>query len=337
MMNTENLNKKTTGHRNIWLDSAKGFSIILVIYSHNNSFLNEYIYTFHVHLFFFISGIFYNNKRSFFESIKKKFKSLIIPYYIWAVLLYIFWFLIIRGYGGGERLNYSPIKNLIGVFTAQGGRTYMDWGIPLWFVPCLFIVNFLHTFIFKIPYLILRYTVLISLPIIGFLIKDLFNWYFWSFNIALVVISFYALGHYLKSFLTNKSKYDYHILIISGIIHFLIFNLCGEINIYRSNYGNNILLFIINGVAACVFYIQMFKCLPNIKFLSFLGKNTLSILAMHLTALLFIKLILSVFFKIDLSEVTEFEKVVLTLFQTCLLYTSPSPRDRQKSRMPSSA
>ena len=25
------------------------------------------------------------------------------------------------------------------------------------------------------------------------------------------------------------------------------------------------------------------------------------------------------------------------LFMTCLLYTSPSPRDRQKSRMPSSA
>ena len=28
---------------------------------------------------------------------------------------------------------------------------------------------------------------------------------------------------------------------------------------------------------------------------------------------------------------------VLILFNTCLLYTSPSPRDRQKSRMPSSA
>ena len=26
-----------------------------------------------------------------------------------------------------------------------------------------------------------------------------------------------------------------------------------------------------------------------------------------------------------------------TLFMNCLLYTSPSPRDRQKSRMPSSA
>ena len=28
---------------------------------------------------------------------------------------------------------------------------------------------------------------------------------------------------------------------------------------------------------------------------------------------------------------------VLSQFDVCLLYTSPSPRDRQKSRMPSSA
>ena len=30
-------------------------------------------------------------------------------------------------------------------------------------------------------------------------------------------------------------------------------------------------------------------------------------------------------------------KIGLVLPMTCLLYTSPSPRDRQKSRMPSSA
>ena len=35
--------------------------------------------------------------------------------------------------------------------------------------------------------------------------------------------------------------------------------------------------------------------------------------------------------KIDKGEVAN------ELFKTCLLYTSPSPRDRQKSRMPSSA
>ena len=34
---------------------------------------------------------------------------------------------------------------------------------------------------------------------------------------------------------------------------------------------------------------------------------------------------------------TDVEGIVNDIFNTCLLYTSPSPRDRQKSRMPSSA
>ena len=38
----------------------------------------------------------------------------------------------------------------------------------------------------------------------------------------------------------------------------------------------------------------------------------------------------------DFHVLTEKYRV-FTLFVTCLLYTSPSPRDRQKSRMPSSA
>ena len=33
----------------------------------------------------------------------------------------------------------------------------------------------------------------------------------------------------------------------------------------------------------------------------------------------------------------KIEKEIMELRNTCLLYTSPSPRDRQKSRMPSSA
>ena len=37
------------------------------------------------------------------------------------------------------------------------------------------------------------------------------------------------------------------------------------------------------------------------------------------------------------TSARNYALVVLTLVYTCLLYTSPSPRDRQKSRMPSSA
>ena len=38
-----------------------------------------------------------------------------------------------------------------------------------------------------------------------------------------------------------------------------------------------------------------------------------------------------------LAELFLFEQFTQSLNDTCLLYTSPSPRDRQKSRMPSSA
>ena len=38
-----------------------------------------------------------------------------------------------------------------------------------------------------------------------------------------------------------------------------------------------------------------------------------------------------------LSPASKLRANVLEVLQRCLLYTSPSPRDRQKSRMPSSA
>ena len=38
-----------------------------------------------------------------------------------------------------------------------------------------------------------------------------------------------------------------------------------------------------------------------------------------------------------ISEINRNAGVAWTEIDTCLLYTSPSPRDRQKSRMPSSA
>ena len=38
-----------------------------------------------------------------------------------------------------------------------------------------------------------------------------------------------------------------------------------------------------------------------------------------------------------LNEIGKNEEAELALKKACLLYTSPSPRDRQKSRMPSSA
>ena len=41
--------------------------------------------------------------------------------------------------------------------------------------------------------------------------------------------------------------------------------------------------------------------------------------------------------KLSIGDKTRAEALLSGQFSYCLLYTSPSPRDRQKSRMPSSA
>ena len=40
---------------------------------------------------------------------------------------------------------------------------------------------------------------------------------------------------------------------------------------------------------------------------------------------------------LDMSKMKDFTGLTSKQLNDCLLYTSPSPRDRQKSRMPSSA
>lgn len=74
------------------LDIAKGIGIVLSIFGHiNYSFLHNFIYMFHMPLFFFLSGYFFDiNKYNFRDFAKKKFKTLIIPYFLIGIILLIF-------------------------------------------------------------------------------------------------------------------------------------------------------------------------------------------------------------------------------------------------------
>ena len=67
-----------TNNRIKWVDIAKGIGIILVIVGHTIAL--EYsapIYTFHMPLFFFLSGLFLNTDVKLEAFIKKKAKSIL--------------------------------------------------------------------------------------------------------------------------------------------------------------------------------------------------------------------------------------------------------------------
>ena len=73
---------------------AKGIGMILVMFGHASfpKVLTTEIFTFHVPLFFFISGyiFFYPKYKNYKEFVKKKIISLAIPYFTLSLINYLF-------------------------------------------------------------------------------------------------------------------------------------------------------------------------------------------------------------------------------------------------------
>ena len=72
-----------------YYDIAKGIGILLVVWAHGRGPFSNYIYQFHMPLFFLISGLLYSEAAGVGEFIKRKVKSLYLPFVIWNLLFYV--------------------------------------------------------------------------------------------------------------------------------------------------------------------------------------------------------------------------------------------------------
>ena len=307
------------GKRIEWIDQVKGFGIFLVVYGHNFPITEKYIYSFHMPLFFVVAGFFHPIIQNH-KAIIKRAKTILVPYFLWSFLLFIFWAVLGRSYGESAKHNLSVFKNFIGVFYAQGDREYMDWGIPMWFLPTIFLTFLLFYLLQNIKGKTLRICFLVALILVGFTLPYVTNIKFiWSLDVALVSLSFYSFGFYIKPFIGLQLKSTFWVLtIIFGIIHFYLFTVNLKVDMYRSIYGNEI-LFLLNGVSGTLFYISLFKIIPKFNLLGFIGKFTIPILALQIRSLTFIKLILVLVFGIRVFDFSESDKFFLSLIQLSLI------------------
>ncbi len=310
----------SSNQRLYWVDQARGWSIFLVVYGHNFPVIEPYIYSVHVPLFFFISGMFHKAPLSKVSVIHRA-KTLLIPYFSWASMLFLFWLFVGRNFGKSSTLDLSPLDNFLGIFYAQGGQQYMDWGIPLWFLPCIFMVFVFYGWLWRvIPTRYMDSAVLVS-GILGMLWAKFVNISLpWSIDVALVALIFYRLGHLLKWPLEGLSiKNTLAIFTLMLGIHLIAFYLNPEkIDMYRSIYGNP-LLFLLSGAAGSMAYLLLFKLLPRLSVLSYLGQHSIVILATHLRALTLIKLLLFLALSSTVFVFSEWEKLGLSLIQLALI------------------
>lgn len=120
-----------------YFDIARGIGILLVILGHNDfgalsPFFHRVIYSFHVPLFFFLSGYFLNTSIPFLEYLNKRFHSVLKPFVFTILLIYF-------ASVSFERMGFETAITRV-VKSFYGSVTYITWD-QLWFLPNLFVVS----------------------------------------------------------------------------------------------------------------------------------------------------------------------------------------------------
>ncbi|HEX2994927.1 MAG TPA: acyltransferase family protein, partial [Anaerolineales bacterium] len=108
-----------------YLDIARGIGILLVVLGHNDfaalsPFFHQVIYSFHIPLFFFLSGYFVDTSLSFFNYSKKRFHAVLKPYLFTIVLIYF-------ASVSFEKMSFQTA--IVRITKAlYGSIDYIDWG-----------------------------------------------------------------------------------------------------------------------------------------------------------------------------------------------------------------
>ena len=173
--------------RLVQFDILKGIGILCVLLGHTvlSGFPREFIYGFHMPLFFFCSGVFFKN-RCLRQVLSNNLLQLLVPY--------IFFLLVLNGSYFLTNL-YASKSISVAVSDVINGLDMMDENsklfLSIWFLPCLFFVRFLYAIIQKLTEnKYLNLLIGSCLYIIGN--HSLFPFFL---DTTLSVYIFYALGH----------------------------------------------------------------------------------------------------------------------------------------------
>lgn len=194
-----------------YIDIAKGIGITLVVMAHNDfalisPFAHKLIYSFHMPMFFFMTGMFFKPDIPFWTFLRQRFNRVLRPFLF--MILFIFF----------TSISFSKVSILEAsrrlVKAMYGSGQYLDW-VQLWFLPHLFVVSlFAYLFVraMRQPLLFrLRWAILLVLYVIG--VFSIYLFYPFELNV---------LG---KDFTLYGLPFSLDLVLISGFFFILAYEL----------------------------------------------------------------------------------------------------------------
>ena len=220
-----------------YIDIARGIGILLVALAHADvslfsPYLHQLIYSFHMPLFFFLSGYFFNPGIPFWALLKKRFNTILKPYLVTILLIYI------------VSLSFTNIR-FATVFgriakSLYGTGYYIDW-VQLWFLPSLFVTSLFAYLLYRlmlhrITNRFTRWLVLLAVLAVGVYFLDSFypftisllgkpyELYGLPFSLDLVLMSafFYIMGNEIRLASSEKAFESLWVFFGTGAALFLL-------------------------------------------------------------------------------------------------------------------
>ena len=286
------------GKRIDHIDLLKGIGIIFIVWAHTANPFIPFIFTFHVPLFFFISGYFYEEK-PFGKFFTDKIRQLLVPYVFFFFLTYLGIALL---YGVSDSFETFHSDSFYEIMNGEENFTY---NVALWFLLALFLTTFFYFTLHKLKnnYWINSFILVFSL--LGYVLSKLnINLPFYLDSIFTSLLFFHA-GFLFKENQSFIYSINENISLISSLSLFILLSIyiytlgLAEVGLpldLRENHISlNYFVFIAMAFSGIIFWWFFSRKIVRLPFVNFWGRNSLIIMCVHiplfmLTGFLLLKL-----------------------------------------------
>lgn len=222
---------------------------------------------------------------------------------------------------------FSLGHNLMGLLYGNSASGYFEWNKPLWFLPCLVIVEIIWFGVLKITEQInnKHLRCLLFLSVMGFSITWMSvssnkSWVFpFEFESALGMLFFFGLGlicrnDIIESIIKVKDTRKRAIAFVIGLSATIVLSQYNFVTAARTEMYGNVVIYILNAIFAAVFVFSLALIIGRNSIAEYIGKRTLAILVMHKFPIMFFEL----FFPFFRNGVNN-QVIVIELLETAIV------------------
>lgn len=305
-----------------WIDIAKCFGIYAIYLGHFKKLAGlsyEFVFKYHVALFFLISGLCenFNYENNIKKFLNKKVRNILIPFAFFAMIsIVIFWSLY-------NTTLYYIFEQI--VFILKGCIRNDFFAYSLWFLTCLFMLELLFFFIKKIKvkwiiFLISLFCFIIANTIITPIIEPKL-WY--NIDSALYYMIFFTIGYiafpYINRLFESKNKISNTIICITGVISLgysilLYFNI-DVLNLIPFEPSIKLFIPIIRALIIIWLVFILSRFIIKNRYLKNIGENTLYLCGSEWITKTLFSLILVIFG----LQINDFNPIIIHIYTLLLL------------------